>query len=178
MVHMFPKPGTVGGLSVTRTEFDMALFVVGINHRSASLAIRERVAFAADQLVEALNECRRATGINELAILSTCNRTELIGVADDAVAGAEHCRHWILHYHHLIATEVDKHWYQFTEDQALRHLIHVASGLDSMVLGEPQIFGQIKSSFALLAQPQKTTLSDQKSEARPTPSNPNRWQHE
>ena len=146
---MFPKLGTVRGLSVTRNEFDMALFVVGINHHSASLAVRERVAFAADQLVEAVNECRRETGIEELAILSTCNRTELIGASDDADAAAEHCRHWIIHYHHLLATDVDQHWYQFSEHRALRHLINVASGLDSMVLGEPQIFGQIKSAFAV-----------------------------
>lgn len=126
----------------------MSLLVVGINHRSAPVAVRERVAFAPDQLEEALAAGRHSAGLDELVIVSTCNRTELSAVAADDGA-AERLLRWLAQYHHLPEEDVQTCSYLFNEEAALRHLIRVASGLDSMVLGEPQILGQMKSAYAV-----------------------------
>jgi glutamyl-tRNA reductase len=124
----------------------MGLFVVGINHRTAPVALRERVAFVPEQLPEALGDAGERLGVREMVILSTCNRTELVGSSDGEVT--EEAIAWLADYHHLPSADLRPHIYQHVEDDALHHLIEVASGLDSMVLGEPQVFGQMKSAFA------------------------------
>ncbi len=125
----------------------MAILALGINHKSANVALRERVAFAPEQMVEALQDALRDTGFAEAVILSTCNRTELF-VSGDSVDAFELLQ-WLGSYHHLPADELQNCYYCHQELEALRHMVKVASGLDSMVLGEPQIFGQMKSAFAV-----------------------------
>ncbi len=126
----------------------MTFLAVGMNHNSAPLAVREQVAIAGEQLVDALVDARAERGIAELVILSTCNRTEVFCLLEEgADPGAPLA--WLGRYHHLQVPELASYCYVHRDQDAVRHLIEVASGLDSMVLGEPQILGQMKSSFSL-----------------------------
>ncbi len=120
----------------------MTLFALGLNHHTAPLAVRERVVFHVERLREALGEIKQGLA-SEAAILSTCNRTELYLAADcppAAVAG------WMAGYHRLERDELQRYLYTLPREQAVRHAFRVASGLDSMVLGEPQILGQMKQA--------------------------------
>ena len=130
----------------------MNLIALGINHNSAAVEVRERVAFAPEQVTEALSDACQASGVEEVVILSTCNRTELYAIAPEGVPLAEKATQlidWVANYHHLSAEELRLSAYHYESAQALQHIVQVASGLDSMVLGEPQIFGQIKSAYAV-----------------------------
>lgn len=128
----------------------MSLLVFGINHKSAPLAVRERVNFAPDQMTVALNEALAIARVDEVAILSTCNRTEIFAVtADDD--GEQRLVEWFGNYHRMPLDEVRACSYLHREQEALRHMMQVASGLDSMILGEPQILGQLKSAYAVAA---------------------------
>jgi glutamyl-tRNA reductase len=124
----------------------MPLIALGINHRTASLDVRERVAFAPDQMILSLQQGREASGADNLAILSTCNRTELYA-SGSVEPGA--LLSWLVAHHHLPANALDSSYYVLEDDKAVQHMMKVASGLDSMVLGEPQILGQMKSSYAV-----------------------------
>ena len=130
----------------------MALIALGINHKSATVALRERVAFAPEQLVEALQDALNVSFLREVVILSTCNRTELFSIVADDDDTPERVDlkllQWLGDYHHIPTTELRDHAYCYRDRDALRHIIQVASGLDSMVLGEPQILGQIKSAYS------------------------------
>lgn len=123
----------------------MTIFVLGINHRTASLEIREKVAFAPEQMVEALQQAGEAAQVGEVAILSTCNRTEIY-VADGE---PERVLDWLAEYHSLPRLALDGCCYIYQREDAARHMMKVASGLDSMILGEPQILGQLKSAYAV-----------------------------
>ncbi len=132
----------------------MNLLVLGINHKSAPVAIRERVAFVPEQMEAALGAALQQPGVGELAILSTCNRTELFAVGevaldDAAQALAQPLLQWLADYHQLPAAELKACSYSHCGVDALRHMMQVTAGLDSMVLGEPQIFGQMKSAYAV-----------------------------
>jgi glutamyl-tRNA reductase len=127
----------------------MSLYALGLNHHTAPLAVRERVVFHVERLREALTELRSAFS-TEAAILSTCNRTELY-VAGHAGAGSAphvsaHLNQWLARYHRLEPAELEPYLYELPREQAVRHAFRVASGLDSMVLGEPQILGQMKDA--------------------------------
>lgn len=124
----------------------MAFLALGINHRTASVDVRERVAFAPERLQEALREACEQARLQEVAILSTCNRMELYCVADQG-ASAE-LFSWLGRYHRLSVEQLAGAAYEFWDDQAVRHMMRVASGLDSMVLGEPQVLGQLKDAFS------------------------------
>lgn len=124
----------------------MPLIALGINHRTASLDVRERVAFAPDEMVLSLQQGCKASGADSLAILSTCNRTELYASGD---APPHALLSWLVAHHHLPANALDNSCYVLKDDKAVQHMMKVASGLDSMVLGEPQILGQMKSSYAV-----------------------------
>jgi glutamyl-tRNA reductase len=126
----------------------MALLAFGINHNSAPVAVREKVAFAPEVMVEALRHAQSHAGIAELVIVSTCNRTELIAASEHEDA-LQRLKHWLTRFHHLSDDALDGCCYAFHQRDALRHLMRVAAGLDSMVLGEPQIFGQVKSAYAV-----------------------------
>ncbi len=134
----------------------MATLLLGINHNTASIAIREKVAFAPELMHEALMQACNSAELGELAILSTCNRTELYCVPND-LAESESQRQaietavlvWLAKYHQLDTEELRSCVYAYWDENAVRHVMKVASGLDSMVLGEPQILGQIKSAYAV-----------------------------
>ena len=119
----------------------MSLYALGLNHQTAPLAVRERVVFHVERLRDALAELKRDLA-QEAAILSTCNRTEiyLSGDAPGAVA------QWLAQYHRFQPDELRQYLYTLPSEQAVRHAFRVASGLDSMVLGEPQILGQMKEA--------------------------------
>jgi glutamyl-tRNA reductase len=123
------------------------LFAFGVNHKTAPVAIRERTAFAPEHLPEALHELTTRGGVDEAAILSTCNRTELYCRLDHGEG--ENALRWFCHYHGLELDYLAPHLYQHPGDAAVKHAFRVASGLDSMVLGEPQILGQMKEAFAV-----------------------------
>lgn len=133
----------------------MNLIALGINHNSAAVEMRERVAFAPEQLTEALCDARVSCAVDEIVILSTCNRTELYAMVPAGEPVAEKATRmvaWMANYHHLSAAELERCAYHFESAEALHHLVQVASGLDSMVLGEPQIFGQLKSAYTVAAE--------------------------
>jgi len=132
----------------------MILTAVGLNHTTAPLALREKVAFAPEQIGQAVAAARSwfgqrasgsASGNNEAAILSTCNRTELYAAcsADNPVDAAAH---FLADFHQLSYGDLRPHLYTLPQDNAVRHAFRVASGLDSMVLGEAQILGQMKNA--------------------------------
>ncbi|MDX1693290.1 MAG: glutamyl-tRNA reductase, partial [Ketobacteraceae bacterium] len=123
----------------------MVLLAFGINHRTASVDVREKVAFAPDRIADALREARREAKLSEVAILSTCNRTEVYGACDEK--NSQGLVDWIGRYHHLQHGMLRESAYEFWDQRAVMHMMRVASGLDSMVLGEPQILGQLKSAF-------------------------------
>ncbi len=120
----------------------MTLHVLGINHHSASLEIREKLAFPQETQVGALAELAAQPGVAEAVLVSTCNRTEVYCWAEDAGAA----RAWLVQAAARAGVEVDPLLYLHSDDAAVRHAFRVASGLDSMVLGEPQILGQVKQA--------------------------------
>ena len=128
----------------------MTIYSLGVNHRSASLDIREKVIFAPKNMTKALKNLIKTLDISEAAILSTCNRTEIyIVTPDDFTNSNKKVLNWLTGYHQLISTSLDSYYYTYENEDAVRHLMRVASGLDSMILGEPQILGQLKSSYAV-----------------------------
>jgi glutamyl-tRNA reductase len=140
----------------------MTLFVFGINHTTAPVDVREKLAFAPEITAPALQQLVSQTDISEAAILSTCNRTEVYGrlTTNGAQADEPHLMiaQWLSDFHHVALDQVQHHSYFKEADQAVKHMMRVASGLDSMVLGEPQILGQLKSSFSVARQ-EKTATS-------------------
>lgn len=125
----------------------MAFLALGINHKTASVAVRERVAFTPEQMVEALQQLCRLTPSSEAAILSTCNRSELYLKLDEMDVQAVLA--WLAGYHGLPLSDLQACAYVHENEQAVRHMMRVACGLDSMILGEPQILGQLKSAYAV-----------------------------
>jgi len=123
----------------------MSLITLGINHKTAPVELRERVAFAPDKLSAALKEIASLTPVNEIAILSTCNRTELYCTLDNS--DHESVIDWISDHHRIDPDELRNYLYTYPEDDTIRHMFRVATGLDSMILGEPQILGQMKDSY-------------------------------
>lgn len=123
----------------------MTLLALGINHRTASVAVREQVAFTPTQLESALTQLRSLPQISEAAVLSTCNRTELYCVTD--AAGEQVVLDWLGRFHNLRVEDLTRCAYHYLDNDAARHLMRVAVGLDSMVLGEPQILGQLKDAY-------------------------------
>ncbi len=131
----------------------MSIFVVGINHKTAPVAIREQLAFAPEQMSAALQS---ATGVmDENLILSTCNRTEWYAASQKeqpAVAQiTDTMIHWLADFHHFPAEKLRSYLFIHHADKAVQHALRVACGLDSMVLGEPQIFGQLKTALRAAA---------------------------
>ena len=120
----------------------MPLFALGLNHHTAPLAIRERVSFQPQVLNEALVDLTRSREVKEAAILSTCNRTEVYFAARQA----EYAADWLAQFHALPLDDLSPFLYTLPHRDAIRHVFRVASGLDSMVLGEPQILGQVKEA--------------------------------
>lgn len=125
----------------------MALLALGINHKTAPVEVRERVAFAPEHLAQALREVCHEAELREVSILSTCNRTELYCSTD--VPGTQQLLQWLGHYHGVEPSQLQQCSYVYWDEDAVRHMMRVASGLDSLVLGEPQILGQLKSAYTV-----------------------------
>ena len=121
----------------------MPLKILGLNHNTAPVEIREQVVFAGDEIARALTQVRDLDGIDEAILLSTCNRTEFYVITD--CAGETRLREW-LHNSKNLHPSFSESMFQLDGDMAIRHIFRVACGLDSMVLGEPQILGQLKEA--------------------------------
>ena len=129
----------------------MAILAYGLNFRTAPIDLRERIAFPADGLAGALKDLiAQLPSIEEAAILSTCNRTELYCAAE--LADYEPVAEWLAAYRHVDAQDIRDAAYAHWDRDAARHLMRVASGLDSLVLGEPQILGQVKDAYDVARQ--------------------------
>src|SRR5688572_25767187 len=143
----------------------MPLVVIGINHRTAPVEIREKVVFAGEELPAALRGLTSVPGVREALIVSTCNRTELYCVAEPEGAGVDavdpngaesdssavptHVSNWLASWHDLTThrLDIDNSLYRLQGPAAVQHLFAVACGLDSLVIGEPQILGQLKDAY-------------------------------
>ncbi len=125
----------------------MTLLALGINHKTAPVAVREKVAFAPDLLPAQLRDANSANGMQEIVILSTCNRTELYCTVEGVES--EHLLAWLEQTHGVSKDELLDCHYCLSDEEAVKHLFRVASGLDSLILGEPQILGQMKSAYAV-----------------------------
>jgi glutamyl-tRNA reductase len=123
----------------------MAILVAGLNHKTAPVAVRERIAFGPDILVGALRSLTSHPQIREGLILSTCNRTEIYCTID--VARWEPLADWLSRFHGLDREHIAPYLYRYLDGDAVSQLLRVTSGLDSMVLGEPQILGQVKAAY-------------------------------
>lgn len=127
----------------------MTILAFGINHTTAPLDLREKVIFGGDDVPEALSELTHQQGVNEAAILSTCNRTEVYCSLEKArnTPSIKAPINWLSDYHGLKQEQLAPFLYTHPDAHAVKHMLRVASGLDSMVLGEPQVLGQLKSSY-------------------------------
>ncbi|XEC93205.1 glutamyl-tRNA reductase [Paenibacillus tarimensis] len=134
----------------------MHIVVVGLNHRTAPVEVRERFTFTERDLPQAIQQLKRTTSILECVIVATCNRTELYAVVDRHHLCGHYIRSFMEQWFKLPRERFTGHLYMYEDERATRHLMQVACGLDSMVIGETQILGQVRNAF-LLAQSLKTT---------------------
>lgn len=125
----------------------MGFIVVGTNHKYSPIILRERISFSKKRLRDALNFLRERGLLNGAVILSTCNRVEVYASAEDSQLKVEEIEDFISRYHEVDKRAIFPYLYIYEGKQAIRHLMSVASGLDSLILGETQILGQVKSSF-------------------------------
>lgn len=123
----------------------MTILVLGVNHKTASVEVREKVAFAQDELELALHSLTQLGDVSESVIVSTCNRTEIYCNLEDA--DLQPITQWLADFHQLSAGDLSQYLYHYADEQAVDHLMSVAAGLDSLVLGEPQILGQVKQAY-------------------------------
>ena len=131
----------------------MSLLALGINHKTAPVKIREQLSFAPESIPGALADLTSQEAVNEAVILSTCNRTEIYCQLDYNDQEANRILvQWLKNHHNLNNTEISDFLYLHPDKEAVRHMLRVASGLDSLVLGEPQILGQLKGAFAVAKQ--------------------------
>jgi glutamyl-tRNA reductase len=127
----------------------LSIVAVGINHKTAPVAVREKISFNPDRLSNALQEMLSAVQCREVAILSTCNRTELYLVQEgDFSLTQQRLVQWLENYHNVPSSTILPSLYWHQDQQAVNHMMRVACGLDSMVLGEPQILGQMKQAYS------------------------------
>lgn len=127
----------------------MSIVALGINHKTAPVAVREKIAFNPDNLSAALEEMLKHVNCKEVAILSTCNRTELYLVQEgDIEETKEKVVRWLENYHQVAASTILPSLYWHHDVKAVNHMMRVACGLDSLVLGEPQILGQMKQAYS------------------------------
>ncbi|MFF2092036.1 glutamyl-tRNA reductase [Paenibacillus sp. NPDC058174] len=134
----------------------MHIIVVGLNYRTAPVEVRERFAIAEKEMQQALKQLKQTSSIMECVIVATCNRTELYAVVDRHHLCGHYIRSFMEQWFKLPRQQFTNHLYMYEDDKAIEHLFRVTSGLDSMVIGETQILGQVKDAFAL-AQQEKTT---------------------
>ncbi len=130
----------------------MSIITLGLNHKTAPVDIRERLAFSPDSLADAVKSLCALDTISEAAILSTCNRTELYCTTNASEemtqAAIDQIVNWLSQFHGLQPSDINQHLYTHRHVESIRHALQVACGLDSLVLGEPQILGQMKQAYA------------------------------
>jgi glutamyl-tRNA reductase len=126
---------------------EMNILVVGLNHKTATVEIREKVAFDGPKLGEALTILKETAGVRECIVLSTCNRVEIYAGVPDREKGIENIKGFIAAFHDVPRGPLDQALYIYEGHDAVKHVFRVASSLDSMVVGEPQILGQLKDAF-------------------------------
>ncbi len=124
----------------------MSLLAIGINHNTASVELREKVAFGPEKLPEALDQLSQNPNVNGSVIVSTCNRTEIY--CDVKSGSKSKIIDWLSHFHQVSPEDLKPSIYIHEEQAAIRHLMRVSCGLDSLVLGEPQILGQVKQAYS------------------------------
>ncbi len=125
------------------------LVLLGINHNTAPIEVRERLAIPAGRLADATRSLLHQPGIREGLILSTCNRVELVTLQEESLDQRPRLLSFLHEYFAVAPGDLQPHLYEFREREAVRHLFRVASSLDSMVVGEPQILGQVKESYSV-----------------------------
>jgi glutamyl-tRNA reductase len=130
----------------------MNIVVVGLSHKTAAVEVREKVAFAPTQMEKPLRQLVDLPDITEAVIVSTCNRVEVYVTTRDIAGGIARVKRFLADYHQLDLEILDNHLYAHHGEDAIRHVFRVASSLDSMVVGEPQILGQIKTSYGYAAE--------------------------
>lgn len=123
------------------------IVLVGLNHRTAKLDIRQLASFSDDQLPQGMAQLSARAGILESMILSTCNRVEILGAVNEPSEGIDSIEGFLSEYSRIPREDLAPRLYRYTDDRAVRHIFRVASSLDSMILGEPQILGQVKSCY-------------------------------
>jgi glutamyl-tRNA reductase len=126
----------------------MELALIGVSHKTAPVEVRERLAFPSDKIRAALASLLERTHATEAMILSTCNRVEIVAHGPDA----QLVQDFICEYHQISADDISKHVYSYKNADAIRHLFRVTASLDSMMLGEPQILGQVKEAYRLASE--------------------------
>lgn len=126
----------------------MTLLALGINHKTAPVALREKVTFSPDSMEAALTNLLEQPSVSGGVVLSTCNRTEIYLSVDEQNNQRDQLIDWLCRYHNINPQELMSSLYWHQDNEAVSHLMRVASGLDSLVLGEPQILGQVKKAFA------------------------------
>lgn len=130
----------------------MNIIVVGLSYNTAPLEIREKIAFSPTRIEEPLRELVTLPEITEAVILSTCNRVEIYAATRDIAGGIARIKRFLAEYHHMTFDLLEQHLYGLHGEAAIRHVFRVASSLDSMVMGEPQILGQVKSAYGYAAE--------------------------
>src|SRR6516165_10467723 len=125
------------------------LVLIGINHTTAPIEVRERLAIPASRLADATRTLVHQPGVREGLILSTCNRVELLTVQEENSNSSVDLLRFLEEYFAVAPASITPHLYEYREREAVRHLFRVASSLDSMVVGEPQILGQVKEAYAM-----------------------------
>ncbi|TAK05763.1 glutamyl-tRNA reductase, partial [bacterium] len=124
------------------------ILIVGLNHRTAPVEVRERVAFDSSSLGEALKRLQSLPAVKEGVILSTCNRVEVVAASSDVETACREIKDFLTEQESVGSTGgLEDHLYNYSGDTAVRHLFRVAASLDSMVVGEPQILGQLKDYY-------------------------------
>ena len=134
----------------------MNLFLLGASHHSTPIDLRERIDFTRRGVTHALAELAQLSGLREVVILSTCNRSELYVVCDDPERARRSLAAFMSGFHDVPESELAPHLYARTDTDVARHLFRVAAGLDSLVVGEPQILGQVKDAFTVASEQQHT----------------------
>jgi glutamyl-tRNA reductase len=125
------------------------LVLIGLNHRTAELDIRQRMALSQEQIPEVLKQLTEHANVHEVMILSTCNRVEVLAEVEDSLRGQELIEDFLARLGNLPRTELEGKLYQIVDDEAVHHVFRVASSLDSMMIGEPQILGQMKAAYGI-----------------------------
>ena len=123
----------------------MSFFALGVNHQTASVELREQIAFNPEKLSELLQHQSHNQILNDLVVVSTCNRTEVYAMSENV----DIVLHWLAYVNGIDVKQLSNHVYRYENAQAVTHLMRVASGLDSLMLGEPQILGQVKTALSL-----------------------------